>query len=94
MADAGLQLAQALRDVAVGCREPRASIDDEHDRVGLGDRLLDLARHLREDTLGHARLEPTRVDDDERALIEPPFAVVTVARDAGHVRPRWRRGCA
>src|SRR5581483_8268013 len=79
-------LAQLLGDQAVRRREPGARVDDEDHGVGLGDRLLGLARHLGEDVaLLRRRLEAAGVDGDEGAPAGAAFAVVPVARHARHV---------
>ena len=76
---------QALGDVAVGRRESGAAVDDEDHRVGLGDRLLGLARHLHRQALVRARLEAAGVDGDEAALARASLAVMAVARHARQV---------
>ena len=83
--EARFELAQPRRDLAVGARDAAAPVDDENDRVGLGDRLLRLARHLEEDALGGAGLQPAGVDGDERAPARAALAVVPVPRHARHV---------
>ncbi len=77
--------AQTLGDVAVrGCQAGTA-IDDEDHRVGLGDRLLCLARHLDRQSLVGARLEAAGVDGDEAAAARAPLAVMAIARHARQV---------
>ena len=46
--------------------EPCARVDEEHDDVGLGDRLPRLLRHLVQDAVLRDRLEAAGVDDEER----------------------------
>src|SRR5207244_4560255 len=55
-------------------------------RVGLGDRLARLARHLREDAVLRDRLEAAGVDDDEGLRPEPPLPVMAIAREPRQVR--------
>src|SRR6185503_12325486 len=78
------QPAQLLGDRTIRRSRPGAPVDHEDDRIGLGDRLLRLARHLDEHALGR-RLEAAGVDGDEAALSLAAFAVVPVARDARQI---------
>ena len=50
--------AQVARDVVVVRRRAGAHVDDEDDRVGLGDRLLGLARHLATMPVGFSGSKP------------------------------------
>ena len=79
------QFAQLLGDAPVVGRQSRAGIGEEDHRVGFGDCLLGLLRHLREDALGGAGLKPPGIDHVVRAAAEQTFAIVAVARHAGHV---------
>ncbi len=76
---------QLAGDVAVAARQAGASVDDEDDRIGLGDRLLGLARHLHREAFLCAWLEAARVDGDETPVAGAPFAVMPVARHARQV---------
>ena len=77
--------AQLLGDVAVAAHEPGAAVDDEDHRIGLGDRLLRLARHLHRQALVRARLEAAGIDGDEAPLARAAFAVMAIARHARQV---------
>ena len=79
------QFAQLLGDAPVVGRQSRAGIGEEDHRVGFGDCLLGLLRHLREDALGGAGLKPPGIDHVVRAAAKQAFAIVAVARHAGHV---------
>ena len=77
--------AQVTRDVVVVGRDAGAQIDDEDDRVGLGDGLLGLARHLAHDAGRVLGLEAAGIDDDELVPADLRVAVVAIARQAGEV---------
>ena len=79
-----MRLAQLLGDRAVAGGEAGAAVDHEDHRVGFGDRLLGLARHLDIDALGGG-LEAAGVDDEEGPAAEAALAVVPVARYARQV---------
>ena len=84
--DQGLsRAAQAIDDVAIGRQQAVARIDDEQDRIGLGDRDVDLGGRLCGKALGVVH-QPAGVDDDERlARVLATDAVVPIARDAGQI---------
>jgi hypothetical protein len=66
-------------------RRAGADVDDEDDGVGLGDRLLGLARHLLDDAGRVLGLEAAGVDDDELVAADDRVAVVAIAGQPGEV---------
>ena len=83
--DALARAAQVAGDVVVVRRRSGAHVDDEDDRVGLGDRLLCLARHQADDAGRVLGIEAAGVDDDELVPADLRVSVVAVARQAGEV---------
>ena len=71
--------AQAVGDFLVVRRDAGARIDDEEDCVGLGDRLLGLARHFAEDAVLDQRFETAGVDHQIRLATQLAVPVVAVA---------------
>ena len=81
--------AQANGDLFVVRRQPAARIHHEEQRVGFGDGLLGLLRHLVDDAVLGDRVEAGGIDHQEFAFRHPPEAVATVAGEArkvGHQR--------
>ena len=62
--------------------DPSARVDDEEDRIAVGERGLGLRPHAPGKRLGIAFLEPRRVDHREGEIQQPPFALAPVAGDA------------
>ena len=69
-------------EMAVGRGDPGARVDDEQDRIALGDRGLGLRAHAAGQRLRIALLESRRVDHREGEVHEPRLPLAPVARDA------------
>ncbi len=79
----------ARRTACAKCRSRRrdagARVDDEQDRVAVGERGLGLGAHPAGERGGIALLQAGGVDDGEFEVAEPRFALATVARHAGRI---------
>ena len=62
-----------------------ARVDEEEDRVAVGERRLGLGAHAAGERLPVAGFEPGGVDDGEGKIAEPRFALAPIAGDAGLV---------
>ncbi len=77
--------AHGLREMPVGGGEAGARVDHEQDRVAIHERRFRLRAHAPGERLRIALLETRGVDDGEREIGEPRFALAAVAGDAGLV---------
>ena len=84
-------LAQRLGHLGVGGGHALDRIDQEDDRIGLGDRQLGLRAHMAGD-LGQRRVfvffleqQPGRIHDREDAAVPIGIAVQPVTRGAGNI---------
>ncbi len=79
------RLAQEVRDGFVMRGQSLSSINDEHDDVSFGNRLLGLLGHLMHDAVFGNRLKTTCIDSEKRPLANSPLTIVTVTRQSRQI---------
>ncbi len=80
-----VELAQRLRDVVIVRRHAAARVDQKQNAIGLFDRAQRLLDHVLLDAL-RVDDQAAGIDDDIRNRADFAVAVVTIAREARHVR--------
>ena len=77
--------AQLVGDFLVVRGDAGTAVDHEDDGIGLGDRLLGLARHLVQDAVLGQRLETAGIDHQVRLASQLAVPVMAVARQSRQV---------
>ena len=83
--DRPFRFAQLIGDLLVERSNAGSAIDHKDDRIGLGNRLFRLARHLLHDPFLGQGLETARVDDQIRLAPHLSVAVVAITRQARNI---------